>query len=32
MPDMITCAKGITNGVIPMGAVLCTRRRSTTPS
>ncbi|MGB0498879.1 MAG: aspartate aminotransferase family protein, partial [Rubricella sp.] len=24
MPDMITCAKGLTNGVIPMGAVLCT--------
>jgi beta-alanine--pyruvate transaminase len=24
MPDMITCAKGITNGVIPMGAVLTT--------
>ena len=23
MPDMITCAKGLTNGVIPMGAVLC---------
>ncbi|WP_424931617.1 aspartate aminotransferase family protein [Amaricoccus macauensis] len=23
-PDMITCAKGLTNGVIPMGAVLCT--------
>jgi beta-alanine--pyruvate transaminase len=23
-PDMITCAKGITNGVIPMGAVLTT--------
>lgn len=22
-PDMITCAKGLTNGVIPMGAVLC---------
>jgi len=22
-PDLITCAKGITNGVIPMGAVLC---------
>ncbi len=22
MPDMITCAKGLTNGVIPMGAVL----------
>jgi beta-alanine--pyruvate transaminase len=24
VPDMITCAKGITNGVIPMGAVLTT--------
>jgi beta-alanine--pyruvate transaminase len=24
MPDMITCAKGITNGVIPMGAVITT--------
>jgi beta-alanine--pyruvate transaminase len=24
MPDIITCAKGITNGVIPMGAVLTT--------
>ncbi|MGG7565584.1 aspartate aminotransferase family protein [Rhodovulum sp. DZ06] len=24
MPDMITTAKGLTNGVIPMGAVLCT--------
>ncbi len=24
MPDMITCAKGLTNGVIPMGAVLVT--------
>ena len=24
MPDLITCAKGITNGVIPMGAVLAT--------
>ena len=22
MPDMITCAKGLTNGVVPMGAVL----------
>ena len=22
-PDMITCAKGLTNGVIPMGAVIC---------
>src|SRR4029077_1413720 len=21
-PDMITCAKGLTNGVVPMGAVL----------
>jgi beta-alanine--pyruvate transaminase len=24
IPDMITCAKGLTNGVIPMGAVLTT--------
>ena len=24
MPDMITCAKGLTNGVVPMGAVLTT--------
>ena len=24
VPDMITCAKGLTNGVIPMGAVLVT--------
>ena len=24
MPDLITCAKGLTNGVIPMGAVLTT--------
>ncbi|WP_378943753.1 aspartate aminotransferase family protein [Paracoccus sp. R86501] len=24
IPDMITCAKGLTNGVIPMGAVLAT--------
>ncbi len=24
MPDMITCAKGLTSGVIPMGAVLTT--------
>ena len=24
VPDMITCAKGLTNGVIPMGAVLAT--------
>ncbi len=22
-PDMITCAKGLTNGTIPMGAVIC---------
>jgi len=22
-PDMITCAKGITNGAVPMGAVVC---------
>jgi len=25
-PDMITCAKGITNGVLPMGAVLVDRK------
>jgi beta-alanine--pyruvate transaminase len=25
-PDMITCAKGLTNGVIPMGAVLTSAR------
>jgi len=24
MPDMITCAKGLTSGVVPMGAVLAT--------
>jgi beta-alanine--pyruvate transaminase len=24
MPDMITCAKGLTNGCVPMGAVLAT--------
>ncbi len=24
LPDMITCAKGLTNGVIPMGAVITT--------
>jgi beta-alanine--pyruvate transaminase len=24
MPDMITCAKGVTNGVIPMGGVITT--------
>ncbi len=24
VPDMITCAKGLTNGVIPMGAVIAT--------
>jgi beta-alanine--pyruvate transaminase len=23
-PDLITCAKGLTNGIIPMGAVICT--------
>src|SRR5690606_22396150 len=23
-PDLITCAKGLTNGIIPMGAVLAT--------
>jgi beta-alanine--pyruvate transaminase len=26
MPDMITCAKGLTNGAIPMGAVLVTKK------
>ncbi len=26
MPDMITCAKGLTNGAIPMGAVMVTRK------
>jgi beta-alanine--pyruvate transaminase len=26
MPDMITCAKGLTNGVVPMGAVLVSNR------
>ncbi|WP_394706190.1 aspartate aminotransferase family protein [uncultured Cohaesibacter sp.] len=26
MPDLITCAKGLTNGVIPMGAVLATAK------
>jgi beta-alanine--pyruvate transaminase len=25
-PDMITCAKGLTNGAVPMGAVLVTRK------
>jgi len=25
VPDMMTCAKGITNGAVPMGAVLVTR-------
>jgi beta-alanine--pyruvate transaminase len=25
MPDLITCAKGLTNGVMPMGAVLATK-------
>lgn len=25
MPDLITCAKGLTNGVVPMGAVLATK-------
>ncbi|MBP6563354.1 MAG: aspartate aminotransferase family protein [Neisseriaceae bacterium] len=25
IPDMITCAKGLTNGAVPMGAVLVTR-------
>jgi len=24
MPDIITCAKGLTNGIIPMGAAICT--------
>ena len=23
VPDMITCAKGLTNGVVPAGAVIC---------
>jgi len=26
LPDMITCAKGLTNGAIPMGAVLVTKK------
>ncbi|SUB01079.1 Omega-amino acid--pyruvate aminotransferase [Pannonibacter phragmitetus] len=26
MPDMITTAKGITSGVVPMGAVFCTKQ------
>jgi beta-alanine--pyruvate transaminase len=26
MPDLITCAKGLTNGIIPMGAVLATKQ------
>jgi beta-alanine--pyruvate transaminase len=25
-PDIITCAKGLTNGAIPMGAVLVTKK------
>ncbi|MEM9318554.1 MAG: aspartate aminotransferase family protein [Pseudomonadota bacterium] len=25
MPDLITCAKGLTNGAVPMGAVLATK-------
>ncbi len=25
-PDLITCAKGLTNGVIPMGGVLCSAK------
>jgi beta-alanine--pyruvate transaminase len=25
VPDMITCAKGLTNGTVPMGAVICRR-------
>jgi len=25
LPDILTCAKGLTNGVVPMGAVLCKR-------
>jgi beta-alanine--pyruvate transaminase len=25
-PDMITCAKGITNGAVPMGAVICQQK------
>ncbi len=31
-PDMITCAKGLTNAAVPMGAVIVQARRSTTPS
>ena len=26
MPDMITCAKGLTNGAVPMGAVLVSKK------
>jgi beta-alanine--pyruvate transaminase len=26
LPDIITCAKGLTNGAIPMGAVMVTRK------
>jgi len=26
MPDIITCAKGLTNGAVPMGAVLVTKK------
>ena len=26
LPDMITCAKGLTNGAIPMGAVMVTKK------
>ena len=31
-PDMITIAKGITNGAVPMGARVRARAASTTPS
>ena len=31
-PDMITMAKGMTNGAVPMGAVFASRNASTTPS
>ena len=32
LPDIITFAKGITNGAVPMGGVLVRERTSTTPS
>ena len=31
MPDMITFAKGVTSGAVPMGGVMV-RQQSTTPS